>query len=242
MKSIARCLACLIALIAGGPGDAVAEGAPGSFDYYVLAMSWSPSYCETQGRGRRGEPQCSGERPYSFVLHGLWPQYQRGWPEFCRTEERPWVPDGLIRDMLDIMPSKRLIINEYRKHGTCSGLGPAEYFSAARRLFERIKIPVRFQKPNDYATVSPGQIEADFLAANPELKPDMISVTCNRHSLGELRVCFSRDLHPTPCGSNERQDKLCSSDKIVMPPVRSGAPRYRGGGDDDEERDDGRER
>ena len=43
--------------------------------------------------------------------------------------------------MLDIMPSKRLIFHEYRKHGTCSGLGVDGYFDLARRLFESVKIP-----------------------------------------------------------------------------------------------------
>jgi ribonuclease T2 len=228
-----------LAVLSFADGARAAEGRAGEFDYYVLAMSWSPSYCESKDSSRPGEPQCSGDRPYSFVVHGLWPQYSRGWPQFCQTAERPWVPDGLIRDMIDIMPSKRLIINEYKKHGTCSGLSPNDYFAAARRAFDRIKIPARFQNPTGYVTLSPGDVETEFLKANPELKPEMISITCNNRRLGELRVCFSRDLKLTACGPNEQQEKLCSTDKIVMPPVRTGSGRYeRNGGDNNDREDD----
>src|SRR5215470_7016408 len=49
------------------------QNAAGQFDYYVLALSWSPSFCEiATGNARR--QQC-GVRPFSFVVHGLWPQY-----------------------------------------------------------------------------------------------------------------------------------------------------------------------
>jgi len=243
MRDCLRVLAA-VAVLGWAAGARGAEGKPGEFDYYVLAMSWSPSFCESKaGSSRPGEPQCSGDRPYSFVIHGLWPQYSRGWPQFCQTSERPWVPDNLIKDMIDVMPSKRLIINEYKKHGTCSGLSPNDYFAAARRAFERVKIPARFQNPQDYVTVSPGDIEAEFLKANPELKPEMISIACNSRKLGELRVCFGRDLQLTACGVNEDQSKLCSSDRIAMPPVRLGAARYQrgngeGGSQREEEEDD----
>ena len=106
----------------------------GAFDYYVLALSWSPTYC-AERRGNGYEPQCDvrSGRPYAFVLHGLWPQHERGWPENCRTSDRGWVPGPVAERMLDIMPSKRLVFNEYRKHGTCSGLGVDGYFDLARQ-------------------------------------------------------------------------------------------------------------
>src|SRR5215471_18018763 len=63
------------------------QNAPGEFDYYVLSLSWSPSYCEeAEERGNTGRSQqiqCGG-RPFSFVVHGLWPQYERGYPEYCQ--------------------------------------------------------------------------------------------------------------------------------------------------------------
>ncbi|WP_245296827.1 MULTISPECIES: ribonuclease T2 [Rhodomicrobium] len=226
MTFMGRLLAALLALIVLAPADARAQdkNVPGEFDYYALVLNWSPSYCATRAANPRpGEPQCSGERPYSFILHGLWPQYERGWPGDCRLPQRPWVPNELIDKMLDIMPSKRLVIHEYRKHGTCSGLPPQEYFGTARRLFDSIKIPARFQNPDGSLTISPGEVENEFLKANPQLTADMMSVSCRDRRLGDLRICFSRDLKPRACGVNERQDKLCNSPTVVMPPVRRGA-------------------
>jgi ribonuclease T2 len=224
MRGLAAFVAALIALGFAQPADAQrSQGRAGEFDYYALVLNWSPSYCEARGASRPGEPQCSGERPYSFILHGLWPQYSRGWPQDCQTQERPWVPEEVIRQMIDVMPSKQLIIHEYRKHGTCAGLAPAEYFRVARQLFEEIKIPSRFQKPESYQTLSPAEVESEFLNANPALKPDMISIGCKGRNLGDLRICFGRDLRLQPCGANETQAKLCSSDTVVLPPVRSGA-------------------
>jgi ribonuclease T2 len=230
----AAIVATLIALGFAEPAAAQrGESRAGEFDYYALVLNWSPSYCETQGRSRPGEPQCSGDRPYSFILHGLWPQYSRGWPQDCSTQERPWVPDEVIRQMLDVMPSKKLIIHEYRKHGTCSGLNPTEYFRVARQLFEQIKIPPRFQNPGGYQTLSPAEVENEFLTANPALKPEMISIGCKGRNLGDLRICFGRDLRLQSCGANETQEKLCSSDKVALPPVRQGARDRSAGYSDD---------
>jgi ribonuclease T2 len=123
--------------------------------------------------------------------------------------------------MLDIMPSKKLIIHEYKKHGTCSGLKPEAYFDLSRRLFKSINIPERFRHPKEMIFISPDEIEAEFLKANPALTPAMISIVCKKRRLRELRICFSRDGKLTACGQNENQRKLCSTGKIAMPPVRA---------------------
>ncbi|MDA7946939.1 MAG: ribonuclease T2 [Hyphomicrobiaceae bacterium] len=205
--------------------DVVARGNPGQFDYYVLALSWSPTYCAEEGRKRR-EVQCNGQRPYAFVLHGLWPQYKKGWPENCDIGHKPWVPRVLIDAMLDIMPSPRLVIQQYRKHGTCSGLTPEAYYDLSRRLHDAIKIPARYLSPNNPIQVSPKEIENDFLKTNRDLTPAMISISCRRGKrLREVRICFSKEGRLTACGHNEDQAKLCRLDRIVMPPVRSGSSR-----------------
>jgi ribonuclease T2 len=231
-------LAVALSLLVLGSATASAEGEPGKFDYYVLALSWSPTHCATRGGGGGpNEPQCAGDRPYHFVLHGLWPQYERGWPSDCQTGERPWVSDQVIRDMLDVMPSKRLIIHQYRKHGVCSGLNVEEYFRVSRQAYEAIKIPERFQSPQDFLSLSPGEIEAEFLKANSAMTADMISIDCKDRRLREMRICFTRDLKLRGCGDNERQEKLCNAEKIVLPPVRVGAdkPRQNGAGDEAED-------
>jgi ribonuclease T2 len=198
---------------------------PGDFDYYALTLSWSPTYCEGEGRGRR-EPQCDGSRPYAFVLHGLWPQYERGWPESCRTRERPWVPRDLIDRMLDIMPSRGLVIHQYRKHGTCSGLDAEDYFALSREAFAKVRIPARYLGPTQPIVISPAEIEQDFLKTNAWMKHEGVSIACGRNRrLSELRICLTRELEPRDCGPNETQRRLCSLDRIVMPPVRGAHPR-----------------
>ncbi len=192
---------------------------PGDFDYYTLSLSWSPTYCQTRRYNDGGE-QCRGDRPYSFVLHGLWPQWYRGWPENCRMRERPWVPNRVINEMLDIMPSKGLIIHEYKTHGTCSGLSPENYFALARKLYESIRIPEMFTQAEAPVSVTPDEVERAFLNANPQLKPSMIAVSCQRDLVEEVRICFSRDGKPQDCGSNEDQHRICRADKLTMPPVR----------------------
>lgn len=197
-----------------------AEDRAGVFDYYVLALSWSPTYCASDA-GLGDRHQCGTERRFAFVVHGLWPQYEDGWPDHCDTDAR-FVPDALIDAMLDIMPSRRLVIHEWRKHGTCSGLGQAGYFETTRDLFAAVRIPARYITPTRPVTTTAEEIERDFIATNPWLDASMISVHCgnrrDRAPLEEVRLCFGRDLEPRPCGANER--RACRADSIVLPPVR----------------------
>ena len=199
----------------------------GVFDYYLLALSWSPTYCADGGE-QRGDPQCTArrERPYAFVLHGLWPQSERGWPQDCRSSDRGYVPGPVANRMLDIMPSKRLVFHEYRKHGTCSGLGVDGYFDLARRLHDKVKIPARFVGLTDTRmTVSPDELMSEFMAANPGLKPDMIVVQCGGGGsrLKEVRICFDKGGDFRACGRNENQARLCSAQRMYVPPVRHGS-------------------
>jgi len=221
MSALRRALPLLIAvagLLTEGGAWSAERNEPGEFDYYVLVLSWMPSYCRGEGRDRK-DGQCEASKPRAFLLHGLWPQYEKGWPEDCPLGRRPWVPGRVIEEMRDIMPSKNLIIHEYRVHGTCSGLDPAQYFGVARELYERVSVPVSFLAPDADRLVSPDEIEREFLGANLWLKPEMISVTCRGANLLDIRVCFGRDLFPRSCGVNEDQRQLCPAGKIAVPPV-----------------------
>lgn len=205
---------------------------PGRFDYYALVLSWSPTYCASLPRNSY-DPQCHRRdgRRYAFVLHGLWPQHERGWPENCRTRQRPFVPQPLIDSMLDIMPSSRLVIHEYRKHGTCSGLTPEGYYGLSRRLYNSVTIPPRFVMPNSDFTISPEAVVRAFVDVNPALKPDMMAVSCGGpgNRLREVRICFSREGAPTRCGRNEDQKRLCRASSMYVPPVRGRSAPAAGG-------------
>ena len=205
----------------GAAGGAVARGPqPGQVDYYALALSWSPTYCGSNS-GQDDVQQCGRGRRYGFVLHGLWPQWQRGWPEFCATGSS-WLAEDIVRRMLDIMPSRQLVIREWKKHGTCSGLDQQAYFALARRLFSMVRIPARYRSPQDPISAAPSDLVADFAAANPGLAPAMVAVSCgNRRDHGrlqELRICFDRDGAFSDCGPNEARQ--CRARELVLPPVR----------------------
>jgi ribonuclease T2 len=203
------------------PGGHVA----GQFDYYALVLSWSPTYCAGL-RKRNYDPQCDqrGGRRHAFVLHGLWPQYERGYPEHCATRDRPFVPQPVIDRMLDIMPSPRLVIHEYRKHGTCTGLDPASYYDISRKLFSKVTIPPRYVNPAAPLFVGPAELAQEFVAANPNLKPDMIGIECRGagNRLRAVRICFSREGDFRACGANENPGRLCAAEKVYVPPARFG--------------------
>ena len=140
---ISLTLAAALATLAGGAkAQDKRQNAPGEFDFYVLSLSWSPSFCEEAAeRGGRSQIQCGG-RPYAFVVHGLWPQYENGFPEYCQRPS-PRLNRSIVSSMLDLMPAPGLIFNEWDKHGTCSGLEGRSYFETIRKARAAIKIPAR---------------------------------------------------------------------------------------------------
>ncbi len=217
---IALAASVMIVVAAATPsvGQYRDRGEPGDYDYLTLVLSWSPTHCLLSHEHRDSE-QCDGKRPFSFILHGLWPQYWNGYPEFCRTRRREWVSNEVIRQMSDIMPGKGFIIHQYRKHGSCTGMSPEDYFALARALYESIRIPKLFKDPAFPLSTSPEAVEAAFLEANPQIKPEMMAVSCRKDLMNEVRICFARDRKPIACGRNEDQRRLCRSDSITLPPV-----------------------
>lgn len=198
------------------------QNAPGEFDFYVLSLSWSPTFCEAAqergGNNRSAQMQCGG-RPYSFVVHGLWPQYDRGFPNYCERPS-PRLARNIMTSMLDLMPAPGLIFNEWDKHGTCSGLGQRGYFEAIRKARAGVKIPDEFLDLQQTKTIAPDAIEDAFIKVNPGLSSSAIAVTCDRNRLTEVRVCMSKDLQFRACEEIDR--RACRRDQVVMPPMRGG--------------------
>jgi ribonuclease T2 len=198
------------------------QNEPGKFDYYVLVLSWSPSFCADSAerdpvRSARN-PQC-GPRPFSFVVHGLWPQYDRGFPEFCQVPA-PRLNRNIVSGMLDLMPAPNLIFHEWDRHGTCSGLSANAYFETIRKARAVVKIPLQFLELQTPLTVTPQEVEEAFIKSNPDLKPEGISISCRSPRLDDIKICMTRDLQFRDCEENERRS--CRRDKLVMPPVRGG--------------------
>ena len=202
-------------------GNARRGGEPGRFDFYVLALSWSPSFCAASAErspGRTPDQQCSG-RPFAFVVHGLWPQYERGFPSNCQVPA-PRLYRGIVDAHLDLMPSPRLIFHEWDTHGTCSGLSAQAYFDKVRQAREAVKIPADYAALDKPTMVSPGDVAAAFLKVNPALSRDAVTITCSSRFLSEVRICMNKDLTFRDCPDLARRS--CRRDRVFMPAVRGG--------------------
>jgi ribonuclease T2 len=204
-------------LVAGAAAQDPRQNEPGKFDFYVLALSWSPSFCEQAGE-RAPRQQC-GERPYSFVVHGLWPQYEKGFPEFCQNPP-PRLDRNIVSSMLDLMPAPRLIFHEWDRHGVCSGLPARGYFETIRKARATVKIPPEYLAPASLLTVSPDVVEDAFVKSNPGMSRAGVAVTCGGTRLSEVRICLSRDLQFRACPEIDK--RACRREQLRMPPVRGG--------------------
>jgi ribonuclease T2 len=203
---------------AGSPASTPQSNAgPGGqgFDFYVLALSWSPSYCATEGADADRQ-QCASGRPYSFIAHGLWPQYERGYPQDCPVTDR-FVPRELVSQMRDIMPSGGLVGHEWRKHGSCTGLSQADYFAAVRRAYQMVNIPASLRNVTTSRDVDPMLVEKAFIAANPGIPAGGIAVTCDKGHLEDVRICMTKDLKFRSC--TEVDADACTRRSVTMPPV-----------------------
>jgi ribonuclease T2 len=200
------------------PAEDARQNEPGEFDFYVLSLSWSPSFCDAGGDRAKGQAEC-GERPYSFVVHGFWPQYEKGFPEFCQ-QPSPRLDRNIVSSMLDLMPAPRLIFHEWDRHGTCSGLPARAYFETIRKARAIVKIPPEFIDVKSELTVTPDEVEEAFTKANPGLSRGGMAVGCDNKRLREIRICMTRELAFRDCAEVERRS--CRRDKLVMPPVRGG--------------------
>jgi ribonuclease T2 len=213
-----RLVITAIMLAALAPLTAIAAGdKAGDFDFFVLALSWSPTYCQSQG-AYANRLQCGASADHAFVVHGLWPQFERGYPENCATSEALRVPRSLIDTVLDIMPSPGLVGGQWRKHGTCTGLTQAEYLQTIRHAFDAITIPQAFRSARYRQTVSARQAEQAFIAENPGLAANGIAIACRDGRLSEVRICLTRGLEFRRCENVDARG--CRQSRLVMPADR----------------------
>ena len=207
----------MLAVLAVGllPGSAGADEA-GKFDYYVLSLGWSSTWCALTGDAR-GDDQCDARHDYSFTLHGLWPQNEIGWPSDCRTSARD-PSRRETSDMADIMGSGGLAWHEWKKHGRCSGLSSSDYFALARQAFESVTIPPLLANLDRDVKLPAKVVEDAFIEANPGFDRNMITVTCEQGRIDEVRICLTPDLQPRACGADAARD--CRMQDALMEKVR----------------------
>ena len=220
LKSLTSAIAGVVLFIAGA-GATLAGRSPERtreirFLRFVVVVVAIVLRRRTQrGAERSASVQC-GARPFAFVVHGLWPQYERGFPENCQVPA-PRLYRGIVDFMLDMMPAPRLIYNEWDRHGTCSGLSPRAYFD--------VRSPGGRENPGclRQSASAPGP-DAGFAGggvhkANSGLSAQGMSIECDRRRLTEVRICLSRALQFRDCPEIARRS--CKRDQVVMPPVRN---------------------
>ncbi|MDU9003130.1 ribonuclease T2 [Sedimentitalea todarodis] len=188
----------------------------GEFDYYVLSLSWSPNWCAATGDAQ-GSDQCDARHDHGWIMHGLWPQYRRGYPSFCRTVERP-PSRGMTAAMADVMGTSGLAWHQWKKHGTCTGLTAAQYYQLSREAYGLVNRPDVFRRLDQTVKLPASVVEDAFIKANPEWDRDMLTITCKDGYIQEARLCLSRDLTPVPCGQDVIKD--CRAKNAVFAPIR----------------------
>jgi ribonuclease T2 len=188
----------------------------GAFDYYVLSLGWSATWCSLTGDARN-DPQCDDGRGFTFTLHGLWPQFEDGWPSYCRTPQRD-PSRSQTAAMADIMGGAGLAFYQWKKHGRCSGLAAADYFALSRKAYLAVSIPDVLSGLARDVELPASVVEDAFLEANPRLSPDMITITCEAGMIDEVRLCLAPDLTPRRCGTDVIRD--CQLTDALMEAVR----------------------
>ena len=188
----------------------------GEFDYYVMALSWSPNWCAIEGDSH-GSPQCDNDANFGWVLHGLWPQFETGYPADCRHNFRnPSRTDTAA--MADIMGTSGLAWHQWNKHGSCSGLSPDDYYALAREAYGRVVRPAVLRDLDRSVTLPASLIEDAFMRDNDGLDADEITITCRSNRIQEARICLTRDLELRTCGSDVIRD--CAMTDALFDPVR----------------------
>lgn len=216
-----RALAALACACVAAAGFAFSNGtdardrpAASGFDFFVLALSWSPSYCAIEGP-RANRAQCAPDLDHGLIVHGLWPQFERGYPEYCRLGEPDRVPDRLADSVSDIMPTRGLVGHQWRKHGSCTGLSQRDYLATTRKAFERINVPADLRDAEQAMRLDASAIEAAFTSANPGLRRDGIAIACKEGMLSEVRICMTKDLDFRACENLNRRE--CRRDGLAVP-------------------------
>ncbi|PWC34773.1 ribonuclease T [Azospirillum sp. TSO35-2] len=221
-SAILAALSVLVAgLLASSPSWAQRRAEPGAFDYYVLSLSWSPTYCARDKYGP--DPDQCGATKHGFVVHGLWPQYNDGsYPATCTRDRN--LPKAVLDQTMAVMPSVGLMMHEWTRHGTCSGLNATDYFARLRDAAAKVAIPATLKTPGP--TVPATQVERLFLEANPGLTAEGVAVVCSRRDVAEVRICLNKELGFIACGQKV-VDRCRDRDAALsaeVAPLQAGRP------------------
>lgn len=176
--------------------DAIGQNKNAPVDYYMLALSWSPAFCEKQ-RAQYGnnlpdsaQYQCDVKNQFGWVVHGLWPQNANArsvtdQPRFCKGDLAP-LPVETLEPYLSISPGAKLLQGEWEKHGSCAFDSAEAYFKQEKALFESLSLP------NEQ--LSRKELFQWMKQNNPQLKGAYLGASHN-----ELFICYDRQWQVIDC-------------------------------------------
>ena len=178
--------------------DPIGQNAKAPVDYYMLALSWSPGFCDIQ-REKYGnhlpsssQYQCGSNRTFGWVVHGLWPQNANALsvtdhPRFCKGD-LPALPKDLLAQYLTISPGEQLLQGEWEKHGSCAFDSAQQYFAKEQELFSSLKLPSQ--------SLSRNELFRWMKQHNPQLKNAYLGASRN-----ELFICYDKKWQVMNCQS-----------------------------------------
>jgi ribonuclease T2 len=213
-------------------GDAT-RSTPGQFDFYLLALSMAPAFCED---GHQQKRQCQSLDAQSFAatpltLHGLWPEnlQPNNYPRDC-SSERLSLSAATRSAMTRWMPGAAdgLDKHEWSKHGTCTGLSGDEYFQSSMRLVEQVNSALGPAiRKAEGSSVTAASLRTAANAIQPGMGESLVFVCKNMRSapeaqrrkpfLMEVRVCVDNDgpggapRSLMQCATVQRRDQGCGS-------------------------------
>ena len=181
-----------VAIAASTAPEGSSPQQPQSYDFVILALSWSPSFCASSAR-RGDSPQCQNPANRGFVLHGLWPQATDGARLRCPANKGQFSK-ALFERASEIFPDLGLAQSQWQRHGQCFGFAPDAYIEKAAAARGKVIIPEQFRSVKDPVSLPPENIRKSFVSANSGLSPDAFSVSCRKSELVEVLVCLKSDL------------------------------------------------
>lgn len=191
-------------------------------EWNVLAASWQPAFCETDGAWTENnelKPECATQTPERFdathfALHGLWPQPFDPSTEYCgfsaseitALKRREW-PDGAVialddatkTELATMMPGtmSALEFHEWFKHGTCYGTSQDSYFDDSLLLLEKLNATGldEYFVAHLGQTVSNAEIRAEFDAIFGAGAGERVGIGCTRERDGGRVILTELRIH-----------------------------------------------
>ena len=222
--------------------DCASKTGVDDYDYLMLSQHWLPSMCLGLEAGydstvtHQAGARCTSETSSVLAIHGLWPNYQAGFPQCCGSAlpldpqaVRAW-PEDLRARLQAQQPDPttsdfdaaicEIYNHEWQKHGTCfvdtvdTDADARSYFEVGIELADRLARPTVQLNAWAGSTRRRAEIEA--------LYPKAVQVLCDSRQedrLLEIHTCWSRELEMVDCAPTAGFGALKACGEEVTLPV-----------------------